>query len=90
MLLRLLDLSLVIEIRLPEASGSITGSQWSKLLRVHLYVQRSDDGVVLLIDALSCGQADDSGTDHCNPHVWSDMTQDTQHNTQLHITWKGE
>lgn len=51
---RLLDVSLIIEVRLPEAGGSITGGQRSEAVCIHLYGQWADYGVVLLIDALSC------------------------------------
>ena len=81
---RLLDVALIVEIRLPEASSSVAGGQWSETVRVHLDGQRTDDGVILLIDALSRWQADDSSANHCNPHVWTDMRQEKQLHQRLH------
>lgn len=81
---RLLDVALIVEIRLPEASSSITRGQWSEPVRIHLNGQRTDDGVILLIDALSCWQADDPGANHCNPHVWIDMRQEKHLQLRLH------
>lgn len=66
---RLLDVALVVEVRLPQAGGSITRGQGGEAVRVHVDAQRPQGGVVLLVDALSGGQPDDSGSNHCHAHV---------------------
>lgn len=75
--IRLPDFAIIIEIRLPEAGSSITGSKWSEIVCIHLNGQWTDNWVILLIDALSCWQADDSSSNHCHPHVWINMRQNT-------------
>lgn len=51
---RLLDVALIIEVRLPEASSSITGGQRGKAVCIDFNDQWANSGVVLFIDALSC------------------------------------
>lgn len=76
--LRFLHLPIVVEVGLPEACSSITGGQGRETVCVDLNGQRADRRPVLLIDALSCRQADDSGSNDCHTHLWQNM-----------LTWVG-
>lgn len=67
--IRFLHVPIVVEVRLPETSSSITGGQRRETVCVHLDGQRADSRAVLLTDALRGRQADDSGSNDCHTHL---------------------
>lgn len=84
MIIRFLNFSIVVKVWLPEACCSVTCSQRCKFVRIHLDGEWGDDGVILLVDALSRGQANDSGSNHCDPHVWATGMREHVRDTHTH------